>query len=115
MGDSFAGWRGGFVLRQVAHDHPCAPEHLSAASLPQTPVLAVEPINPRRFDIEQETEFMRPIRKLSTRASSTDVYDEHDSMEAIRMSKEEDNKAVVGRWFTHFWGKTCDLAIVDEL
>jgi predicted ester cyclase len=31
------------------------------------------------------------------------------------MSKEEDNKTVVGRWFTHFWGKTCDLAIVDEL
>ena len=31
------------------------------------------------------------------------------------MSKEEDNTAVVGRWFTHFWGKTCDLAIVDEL
>ena len=31
------------------------------------------------------------------------------------MSKEEDNKAIVGRWFTHFWGKTCDLAIVDEL
>ena len=30
------------------------------------------------------------------------------------MSKEEDNKAVVGRWFTHFWGKTCDLAIVDN-
>jgi len=72
-------------------------------------------INPRRFDIEQETEFMRSIRKLSPGASSTDVYDEHDSMEAIRMSKEEDNKAVVGRWFTHFWGKTCDLAIVDEL
>ena len=31
------------------------------------------------------------------------------------MSKEEENKAVVGRWFTHFWGKTCDLGIVDEL
>jgi predicted ester cyclase len=31
------------------------------------------------------------------------------------MGKQEDNKAVVGRWFTHFWGKTCDLAIVDEL
>ena len=31
------------------------------------------------------------------------------------MSKEEDNKAVVGRWFTDFWGKTCDLGIVDEL
>jgi len=31
------------------------------------------------------------------------------------MSKEDDNKAIVGRWFTDFWGKTCDLAIVDEL
>jgi hypothetical protein len=31
------------------------------------------------------------------------------------MSKEEDNKAIVGRWFNDFWGKTCDLGIVDEL
>ena len=31
------------------------------------------------------------------------------------MSKEQDNKAVVGRWFNDFWGKTCDLRIVDEL
>jgi hypothetical protein len=31
------------------------------------------------------------------------------------MSKEEDNKAVIGRWFTQFWGKTYDPAIVDEL
>jgi predicted ester cyclase len=31
------------------------------------------------------------------------------------MSKEEDNKAIVGRWFTQFWGKTYDPAIVDEL
>ena len=31
------------------------------------------------------------------------------------MSKEEDNKAIVGRWFTHFWGKTVNLGIVDEL
>ena len=23
------------------------------------------------------------------------------------MSKEADNKAVVGRWFTDFWGKNC--------
>ena len=27
----------------------------------------------------------------------------------------DDNKAVVGRWFTEFWGKTCNLAVVDEL
>ena len=31
------------------------------------------------------------------------------------MSKVEDNKAIVGRWFTEFWGKTCNLGIVDEL
>ncbi|HWN52804.1 MAG TPA: ester cyclase, partial [Xanthobacteraceae bacterium] len=29
------------------------------------------------------------------------------------MSKEEDNKAVVGRWFTEFWGKNVNLAVVD--
>jgi predicted ester cyclase len=31
------------------------------------------------------------------------------------MSRQDDNKAIVGRWFTAFWGKTCNLDIVDEL
>jgi predicted ester cyclase len=31
------------------------------------------------------------------------------------MSKEDDNKAIVGRWFTSFWGQTYDPAIVDEI
>ena len=31
------------------------------------------------------------------------------------MSKEDDNKATVGRWFTQFWGKTYSPSIVDEL
>lgn len=31
------------------------------------------------------------------------------------LSKEETNKAIVGRWFTNFWGETCDLNIIDEL
>ena len=31
------------------------------------------------------------------------------------MSKEEDNKAVVGRWFAEFWGKRVNLGIVDEV
>jgi hypothetical protein len=31
------------------------------------------------------------------------------------MSKSEDNKAIVGRWFTEFWGETCNLGVVDEL
>jgi predicted ester cyclase len=31
------------------------------------------------------------------------------------MSKEQDNKAIVGRWFTELWGKTCNLGVVDDL
>jgi len=31
------------------------------------------------------------------------------------MSKEQENKAIIGRWFTDFWGKTYRLEIVDEL
>ena len=31
------------------------------------------------------------------------------------MSKQADNKAIVGRWFTEFWGKTCNLGVVDDL
>jgi predicted ester cyclase len=34
---------------------------------------------------------------------------------AIPMSKEEDNKAVVGRWFAEFWGKRVNLGVVDEI
>ncbi|MGH8179187.1 MAG: ester cyclase [Steroidobacter sp.] len=31
------------------------------------------------------------------------------------MSKEDANKAVVGRWFEGFWGKSYDPRVVDEL
>ena len=31
------------------------------------------------------------------------------------MSKEEDNKAIIGRWFTDFWGKNVKLSVIDEL
>src|ERR1700722_17498443 len=30
------------------------------------------------------------------------------------MNKEMTNKAVVGRWFTEFWGKHANLAVADE-
>src|SRR5713101_6151605 len=36
-------------------------------------------------------------------------------MRGIDMSKQDDNKAVVGRWFTEFWGKTCNLSVVDAI
>jgi predicted ester cyclase len=31
------------------------------------------------------------------------------------MSKEESNRAIVGRWFTEFWGKNANLAVIDEI
>jgi predicted ester cyclase len=31
------------------------------------------------------------------------------------MSKQDDNKAVVGRWFAEFWGKDVNLDVVDEI
>ena len=31
------------------------------------------------------------------------------------MSVPDDNKAIVGRWFTDFWGKSCNLNVVDEI
>jgi predicted ester cyclase len=31
------------------------------------------------------------------------------------MSKQDDNKAVVGRWFAEFWGRDANLAVIDEI
>jgi predicted ester cyclase len=31
------------------------------------------------------------------------------------MSRQEDNKAVVGRWFAEFWGKRVNLGVIDEI
>jgi predicted ester cyclase len=31
------------------------------------------------------------------------------------MRKQDDNKAIVARWFTEFWGKSCNLGVVDDL
>jgi predicted ester cyclase len=31
------------------------------------------------------------------------------------MSNEQNNKEIVSRWFTSFWGKNCDLGIIDKL
>jgi predicted ester cyclase len=31
------------------------------------------------------------------------------------MSRVDENKAIVGRWFTDFWGEKCNLGVVNEL
>ncbi len=38
-----------------------------------------------------------------------------NNMKEITMSKEQDNKAVVGRWFKEFWGTPWNPDIVEEL
>jgi len=64
----------------------------------------------------QETEFV-PRRPGLSLASVIDWIGGFATQirKGIRMRKEEDNKAIVGRWFTEFWGKTCNLGVVDEL
>jgi len=49
-----------------------------------------------------------------------ELFEEHldiqtEAQKEYEMSKEIDNKAIVGRWFTEFWGKNCDLRVIDEL
>src|SRR5271166_6211753 len=64
----------------------------------------------------QKTEFVRRHPGLPSRKSSIEIGDfATQTRKGIRMIKAEDNKAIVGRWFTKFWGETCDLGIVDEL
>lgn len=33
----------------------------------------------------------------------------------MEKTKQELNKEIVGQWFTHFWGETVDLSIVDKI
>jgi predicted ester cyclase len=67
----------------------------------------------RRFQFpnKNRSAARRPPDPLSERPL---IAGQLESGEKI-MSKTDDNKAIVGRWFTDFWGKTCNLAIVDEL
>jgi predicted ester cyclase len=50
-------------------------------------------------------------RDRNTQNNADVRLDERKTM----MSKENENKVIVGRWFTEFWGETCNLSIVDEL
>jgi predicted ester cyclase len=64
---------------------------------------------------QQETEFVPacrglPVAQVIGLASVTATPDR----KGIRMGTAE-NKAIIGRWFTEFWGKTCNLGVVDEL
>jgi predicted ester cyclase len=72
----------------------------------------------------QETEFQlisRAIFSPSTRSfrpatmpAATGDFSTGGAKGCI-MSREQDNKAIVDRWFTEFWGKSWNPRIVDEL
>lgn len=55
----------------------------------------------------------QPVSKEAESRSSAALF--QSKFERFIMSKEIDNKAIVGRWFTDFWGTTYNPAIVDEL
>jgi hypothetical protein len=64
----------------------------------------------------QEAEFGRRKSDVDALPITGDAGDFYETEQgATRMSKEEDNKAVVGRWFTEFWGKTVNLGVIDEI
>jgi len=53
--------------------------------------------------------FQRHANRCLCQPHPTPIQKEHP------VSIQDDNKPIVGRWFTNFWGKTCDLAVVDEI
>src|SRR5882757_9077488 len=64
---------------------------------------------------QQETERTRALATITWRTEEAMALRLSTITKDFIMSKEQDNKAIVGRWFNEFWGKTCNLAIVDEL
>jgi predicted ester cyclase len=52
-----------------------------------------------------------------TRRGLSHVYGPQNraATKELIMSKEQENKAIVGRWFAEFWGRTWNPKIVDEL
>src|SRR6202521_4899626 len=57
----------------------------------------------------------RPHKVVTLRHREAQAALLFTQIEEKTMSIEQENKAIVGRWFTHFWGKTCDLTVVDEI
>src|SRR5438876_33797 len=63
----------------------------------------------------QKSGGQRPSKAAHSSASIAPSLETSDLTEETNMSRQDDNKAIVGRWFTEFWGKSCNLGIVDEL
>jgi predicted ester cyclase len=55
------------------------------------------------------------LERNASLRSPADAGDPQRYEEAFQMSKLETNKAIVGRWFTEFWGKDVDLSVIDDI
>jgi predicted ester cyclase len=82
----------------------------------RTPFLAARFASTARSISEQETERRGRLASISSGLrEAIELLFSPQPIEEFTMSKEDDNKAIVARWFNDFWGKTCDLGIVDAL
>jgi len=55
------------------------------------------------------------LRPELVRLLERDANDDSTASGEPKMSREEDNKALVGRWFGGFWGNPWNPQIIDEL
>jgi predicted ester cyclase len=55
------------------------------------------------------------LRSRSSGHAATAAHTTWRQTKDFIMSKEQDNKAIVGRWFTEFWGNPWNPRVVDEL
>src|SRR6202041_3672890 len=67
----------------------------------------VESKRKKRISTEAAREVERPRQRVGTPSST--------ALKGSKMSREQDNKAIVGRWFDGFWGNPWNPKIIDEL
>jgi predicted ester cyclase len=119
------GWHGRWSRRNAA-DHrelhaalpaeACFPLPAARARAEQALISHISAVSGHEFRFRGKNRSLsRCLPDYLSRRSSTAVADFRPlTRKGIRMST-NDNKAIVGRWFTEFWGKTCNLGVVDEL
>src|SRR5579871_348094 len=89
---------------------PCRLQHDHRAT--RRIVVAAPPVSIPRQEPEFGQIASRLVLRSGRRAASMIL---RNSQGPFQMSKEETNKTIVARWFTEFWGKEVNLAVVDEI
>ena len=72
----------------------------------------------KRSDDKLQGRYLRGVICVSSPADmlpSAGSSPQRQQAKGFTMSKQQDNNAIVGRWFTEFWGNPWNPKIVDEL